>query len=185
MNTKQEISKSKITATLVAASLGLVYYAWDLSFNFGAFGVIFLGHILSIWLFSLTILLITIVVQENILPGRKSWGYFILSLPTIWLILKIIDDPAETGQIYDLWIHIVSILALIISLPYVVYLFFCFTNPQILLLKRRLIISLVGMVLFVALIGYTLGKNNHLIMTCQNFIVSGQDTPQNCINVKK
>ncbi|NES87796.1 MULTISPECIES: hypothetical protein [Okeania] len=184
MNTEQEISKSKIT-TLVGPILGLVYYAWDLSFNFGAFGVIFLGHILSIWLFSLSILLITIVVQKNILPGQKSWGYFILSLPTIWLILKIIDDPSEIGQIHDLWIHIVAILALTISLPYVVYVFFRFTNPQILLLKRRLIIGLVGIFLFVALIGYTLGQNNQLIMTCQNFIVSGQDTPQNCINVKK
>ncbi|NEQ73147.1 MAG: hypothetical protein F6K23_08695 [Okeania sp. SIO2C9] len=184
MNTEQEISKSKIT-TLVGPILGLVYYAWDLSFNLGAFGVIFLGHILSIWLFSLSILLITIVVQKNILPGQKSWGYFILSLPTIWLILKIIDDPSEIGQIQDVWIHIVGILVLTISLPYVVYVFFHFTNPQILLLKRRLIIGLVGIVLFVALIGYTLGQNNYLIMTCQNFIVSGQDTPQNCINVKK
>ncbi len=189
MNKKQEISRSRKTDTenftLVGVAIGLSYYAWDLGFNFGAFGVIFLSHIITIWLFSLSILLITIVVHKPLLPGRKRWGYLMLSLPTIWLILKIVDNPSETGQITEIWLHMASILAIFISLPYIVYLFFYFTNPSIMHLKRRSIAGLVGIFLFVVLIGYTLGKNNYLIMSCQNFIVSGQDTPQNCINVKK
>ena len=109
MNEKKEISVSQKTDsdifTLVGVSIGLSYYAWDLSFNLGAFGVIFLGHIITIWLFSLSILLVNAVIQKQLLPGKKWWEYLMLSLPTVWLILKIVDDPSRTGQITDQWLH--------------------------------------------------------------------------------
>ncbi|MCP4707711.1 MAG: hypothetical protein GY869_03725 [Planctomycetes bacterium] len=188
MNENKEISVSGKAdteiLTLVGAAIGLSAYAWDLSFNFGAFGVIFMGHIMALWLFSLSIILLTVVVQRQFLPGNKWWGYFMLSLPTIWLVLRIVDDSSRTGQITDQLIHVASILALVISLPYLVYLFFYFTNPSMIHLKRRIIAGLVGIMLLIALIGYTLGSYNYLIMSCENFIVSGQDTPQNCIKEK-
>jgi len=171
--------------TFASVATGISFYAWDLSFNFGAFGVIFLGHIIAIWVFSLSILLVTAIVGRQLLPGSKWGGYLMLMLPTIWLILKILDDSSKVGQITDKWVHVASILALGISLPYMVYLFFYITHPSIIHLKSRFINSLAGIVLFIALIGYTLGSHNYWIMSCQNFTVSGQDTPKNCIDVKK
>ena len=147
--------------TVVGAAIALSAYAWDLSFNFGAFGVIFLGHIIAIWLFSISVLFVMAVGQKHILTGKKLLGYFMLSLPSIWLILRVVDDPSETGQITDQLLHVASILAIVISLPYLLYLFFYYTSPGILQLKRRLIAGLVGIGLLIAIVGYTLGS--HLI----------------------
>ncbi len=171
--------------TLVGAAIGLSAYAWGISFNFGAYGVIFLGHIIAVWLFSLSILLVTVILHKRILPGNKWGGYTMLILPSIWLILRIIDDSSATGRITDYFHHVLSVLSIVISLPYLVYLFLYFTNPGIIQLKRKLLASLVGFVLFIALIGYALGSHNYLIMNCQNFIVSGQDTPKNCMRLEK
>ena len=171
--------------TVVAAAIGLSAYAWNLSFNFGAFGVIFLDHIIAIWLFSLSILMATVIIQKRILPGNKWRGYLILLLPTIWLIFRIMDDPSVTGRLTDHFLHVLSILSIVISLPYLAYLFFYFTNPNIIQLKNKYLASLVGFILFIALIGYVLGSHNYFIMNCQEFIVSGQDTPTNCLRLDK
>ena len=52
MNEKKEnVASGKMDTgllTLVGGAIGLSAYAWDLSFNFGAFGVVFLGHIIAI-----------------------------------------------------------------------------------------------------------------------------------------
>ncbi len=170
---------------LVGGAIGLSAYVWDLSFNLGAFGVIFMGHIIAIWLFSLSILLVTKVVQNMAIPGNKWLEYLMLPLPSIWLLFRIIDDPLVFGQLTDYLLHIASILSLVISLPYLVYLFFYFTNPNILKLKGKLIAGLVGFVLLIGGVGHTLGKHNYLIMSCENFIVSGQDKPKNCLCEKK
>ncbi|NQY29987.1 MAG: hypothetical protein HRT69_11020 [Flavobacteriaceae bacterium] len=171
--------------TLVVGAIGLSAYVWDLSFNLGAFGGIFLGHIIAIWLFSLSVLLVISIVQKQSLPGNKWLGYFLLPLPSIWLIFRIIDDPIKFGQLTDYLLHIASILSIVISLPYLVYLFFYFTNPSILKLKGKLVAGLVGFVLLIGGVGYTLGHHNYLIMSCENFVVSGQDTPKNCLCEKK
>lgn len=170
--------------TLVSVATGLSFYAWDISFNMGAFGVIFLGHIIAIWVFSLSILLIITIVDQLRLPGRKWVGYLMLSLPSIWLILKIFDDTSTVGQATDQWVHLASILALGLSLPYMIYLFFYFTHPGIIHFKRRILVSVASIVLCIALFGYTLGRHNYWVMSCQNFIVSGQDTPKNCVEAK-
>ncbi len=177
--TVSESENAKIH-TLVVAAIGLSAYAWGISFNFGTFGVIFLGHIIAVWLFSLSVILVTVIIDNRILPGNKRAGYTMLILPTIWLILRIIDDPSATGQITDYFHYVLSVLSIVISLPYLVYLFLYFTNPGIIHLKRKLMASLAGFVLLIALIGYTLGSHNYLIMSCQEFVISGQDTPKNC-----
>jgi len=167
--------------TLVGGAIALSAYVWDLSFNYGAFGVIFLGHLIAVWLFSLSILFITVLAKKQVLPGGKLLGYLMLALPTIWLIFRVMDDSLTTGQLTDYILHLASILSIVISLPYLLYLFFYFTNPDLFKLKRKLIAGLVVFVLLIGSVGYTLGHHNYLIMSCENFEVSGQDTPKNCL----
>jgi len=165
---------------LVSVTVGLAAYVWDLSFNFGAFGVIFIRHIIAIWIFSISILLIAIVVEREILPGNKWWGGFMLGLPSVWLITRIVDESAKAGQLTDHLLQVASILSMVISLPYLIYLFFYFTNPNMIRLERKALAGLAAIVVLIAIVGYTLGSHNYLIMSCENFIVSGQDTPKNC-----
>ncbi len=171
--------------TLVGVAIGLSAYTWDLSFNFGAFGVVFLGHIIAIWLFSLSILMVTVFAHGSLLPGNKWIGYSMLILPTIWLVARIIDDSLNTGQLTDHVLKVASILSIAIALPYVVYLFFYFTSPDILNLNRKWMTALAGIVIVIGIIGYGLGRHNYLIMSCENFEISGQDTPDNCRCAKK
>lgn len=189
MTEKNELmddDKKEIKAkSLVSIAIGLSVYTWDISFNFGAFGVVFLGHILAIWLFSLSIIFVANVVPGRVLPGNKWFGYFLLPLPTAWLVLRVLDDASRVGQLTDYLLLITALLSVTLCLPYIVYLFFYFTNPTALELKHKLMLKLLGFVVLIGSIAFTLGQNNYLIMTCENFIVSGQDTPKNCQSVKK
>ena len=170
------------TLTLMSTAIGLSSYIWDLSFNYGAFGTIFLGHSIAVWIFSLSVLMVMALTTHNPLPGKKWLGYLMLSLPSIWLVLRIIDDSTQTGQPIDKVLVVMSSLSILVALPYLLYLFIYFTHADLLRLKSKLIIGLVAIGLLMGVIGYTLGSHNSFIMTCQNFVVSGQDTPNNCVN---
>ena len=119
------------------------------------------------------------------LPGKHWLGYIMLSLPSMWLLLRVIDNPVETGHFIDHVLHFFSALAILISLPYLLYLFIHVTNPEFLALHPRSIIGLVCVALLVGGVAYSLGKYNDLIMTCENFVVSGQDTPTNCVHKRR
>jgi hypothetical protein len=173
--------KGTSSHVILLMAIGLSGYMWDLSFNLGAFGSIFLGHYIAIWLFSLSILLISITAPSVLLPGNKAAAYSLLLLPSIWLLMRVIDDASVVGQTSDIIMHSVGVLAIVISLPYLVYLFFYYTNPEVLQLRGRLLVGLLTIVIVSGSLGYTLGTHNHLVMTCENFIVSGQDTPNNCV----
>lgn len=169
------------TNMILLVAVGLAGYIWDLTFNFGAFDSVFLGHFIAVWLFSLSVLFISLTAPSVLLPGDKRIGYSLLILPSIWLLIRVIDDVSVTGQLTDLIMHGVGVLAITVSLPYLVYLFFYFTNPEIIRLRGRLVTGLLAIILVSGSLGYTLGSNNHLVMTCNNFVVSGQDTPANCV----
>ncbi|WP_420590832.1 hypothetical protein [Bacterioplanoides sp.] len=174
-------SNSTGSHVVLLIAIGLSGYIWDLSFNLGAFNSVFLGHYIAIWLFSLSVLFVSITAPGALVPGNKVIGYFLLTLPSLWLILRIIDDASIAGKTTDMVMHSVGVLAIGISLPYLVYLFFHFTCPEVLRLRGRLLVGLMTIVVVSGSLGFALGRNNHLIMTCENFVVSGQDTPANCV----
>ncbi len=173
--------KGTTSNVVLMVAIGLSAYVWDLSFNLGAFGSVFLGHYIAIWLFSLSVILVSVTAQGPLIPGNKITAYILLTLPSIWLLMRIIDDASVVGGTSDMVMHIAGMLAISISLPYLVYLFFYFTNPEIIRLRGRLLVGLLGIIIVSGSLGYTLGSNNHWVMTCENFIVSGQDTPINCV----
>ena len=186
MDEKNNLSIDNSTTAAGSASLGVIAiglsaYIWDMSFNLGAFSTIFLGHYIALWLFSISVMFIAIILDKSLVPGRKLQGYIMLSLPSLWLLLRIVDDSSHIGGVSDILLHGAGALALAVSLPYLLYLFFYFTQPDMLSVKGKPLVALLGIVFFVGGSGYTLGKYNYLIMSCENFIVSGQDTPTNCV----
>jgi hypothetical protein len=170
--------------TFVSAAAGLSAFAWSITFNYGAFGVIFLGHTIAVWLFSMSVVTVTLLARHPMLPGGARLGYGVLALPSVWLVLRVVDDATRKGQLTDYLLHAAGGLAILLSLPYLTYLFLRFTNPGVVRLRRRYLAGLLTLGLFIGGLGWFLGSHNYLLMTCEEFVVSGQDTPDNCAKSK-
>ena len=165
--------------TFIVAAIGLSATVWDIGFNLGVYNTIFFDRILLVWVVSTAIVLASLLVPAHQSPLRWP-GLLVLILPSLWLVLRILDDTSTSGQPIDSIILGVGFLVWLISLPYVGYVFLSITNPDILHLTVRFLVCLAGIVLIMGCLGYVLGKNNPLILSCYDFNISGNNVPANC-----
>jgi hypothetical protein len=66
-----------------------------LAFNLGAFGVIFFDRLLVLWVVSTVVLILSLVTE---LTPRHWSGRAVLLIPTVWLILSMVDSSGQTSR---------------------------------------------------------------------------------------
>ena len=163
---------------LSAIALGLV--VWDLSFNLGVYGVIFYEKIFTVWV------VCTVVLIANFCLPKKHrylnpWGIFAMITPSFWFALEYWDYIVDLDTILGFISFWLAFLIMLICLPYGAYIVISFTQADALKLRpRRLFGVLAGITLFIAIVGYGLGVNHRLVLTCKDFEVAGSKVPENC-----
>lgn len=158
----------------VAASSG----AFAIGFNLGAFGVVFFDRLLAIWVVASIVLLASFVTD---LPPRRWPGRLVLAVPSLWMVLALLSDPAGEDAASQL-VFAVTLVVTLVTLPFIAWSLLSALKPDVLDLPRRHRIALAGAVVGFALVGLGIGARNDLLLTCDDFKLSGNDLPANCVS---
>jgi hypothetical protein len=168
---KSPQSTDKKAFLISALSIGVA--VWDIAFFLGVHGTIFFEKLFAVWVAATVISLISIfwpqMIGGEILGNR---GRIALALPTVWLILTVID-PSST------WIVLASgIVVALVALPYmlVIVVSVAFGGTQ----NRRQWAALACIAVFFGAVGYIAGLYNELLLSCWDFQVSGNQVPTHC-----
>jgi len=161
------------SVAVVAAAL----VVWWPAFDLGAYGVIFFQQLLALWAASTAVFLVSLTAGGR---TRVSWPRRLaLLVPSLWLLLAIVLP--EMG--IRTWSRALFYLAIVLTLagaPFLAALLLRVTiagYEQIPNRRRILAAAIVGMV---AIASFGLGKFNGRFLTCDDFVISGNDTPPGC-----
>jgi hypothetical protein len=172
-----EATASDRAALLITA--GSATIAFSVGFNMGAFGVIFFGQLLAIWVIS-TIVLVGSLVSD--LPPRTWPRRLVLLVPSLWLAAAWLDNTTAFSSNEKIAFALTVAVTLFV-LPVVAWILITAINSDFVDLpgrKKGIVIATVG--LFI-IIGFAFGARNDVFLNCDDFKVSGNDLPANCLKV--
>jgi hypothetical protein len=161
------------SVAVVAAAL----VVWWPAFALGAYGVIFFNQLLALWAASTAVFLTSLTAGRR---ARLSWARRLaLLIPSLWLLLAF--ALPERGP--EPWSRALFYLAIALTLagaPFFAALLLRVTiaGYEQIPSRRRLVAA--GVVGIVAIAAFGLGQFNNRFLTCNDFIVSGNDTPPGC-----
>jgi hypothetical protein len=162
-------------ATLIIA-VATATGAFAIGFNFGAFDVVFFDALQSIWVISSIVLVASFIT--NLRP--KHWlGRLILLIPSVWVIMAWIADPAGEDATSDV-LFTITLLLTLVTLPFIAWVLVSAINPDFLELPRPNRIAIITALVVFALVGFGMGRHNDLFLNCDDFKISGNDLPDNC-----
>lgn len=173
------ISQSE-ARTFTVATVGGAIAIWDIAFNLGVYDTIFFEKIFFVWAASVAVFGVSVVLPDEYAPVNW-WQRIVLILPTVWIILALIVDPAIDASTIDGWMLLIGAVIYALCLPFTLYIITAITNPEFFAFKTKALgVALAIIVLIVAVTSYFVGANNSLFLTCEDFKVSGNDIPPNC-----
>lgn len=164
----------------ILASVALSVAVFNFGFNLGAFKTIFFNELFTVWVINLAVLFACLLLPQEDRPV-DGWGMWALATPTIWLILSVIQIQNESWSFLDELVFVIGLIVLFITLPYVTYILISITQEETLRIKpRRLLYQLVLIAVAVELVGFFIGRYNHLVLNCEDFKLAGYDQPAQC-----
>jgi hypothetical protein len=181
----QAISRAEAKVFFISA-MALSAAVSTSAFWFGVYGTIFFEKLLYVWVAASAALLASFFVPRLDVPAVKlPWwrGRFLLGLPTVWLALSAFVDiesyRPESLASWALWL--VALTSAFLTLPYLLYVIIVAVVPDIdRLTNPKLRGALLGIVALMGVVGFVIGKNHPLFLTCENFKIGGHDMPENC-----
>jgi hypothetical protein len=172
-----EASTERMVQATSVAVVAAALVVWWPAFDLGAYGVIFFNQFLSLWAASTAVFLASLTAGRR---ARLSWARRLaLLIPSLWLLLAF--ALPEAGP--EPWSRALFYLAIVLTLagaPFIAALLLRVTiagYEQIPSRRRLVAAAVVG---FVAIVAFGLGQFNNRFLTCNDFIVSGNDTPPGC-----
>jgi len=162
-------------AITIAASL----LVWDLSFTLGAYHTVFYYRLMQIFVVSAVLLLGAVVLRRHLTVRR--WMLGILSIPVVWLVWRLVAPVG--GHWRDVYrvVDLVLIGLVLLTLPVTLWAVAHIVAPEYFALSTlRLRLASVAIVLTVGVAGLLTGQFNNHVVNCQDFVVAGDDQPQNC-----
>lgn len=163
------------------ASVALALATWSIAFNLGVYQIIFFNHLFFVWVASTATLIAGIFLRQDD-AFFDTITLLALLVPSAWLLTEMLlpTDQTDVSALMNIWLFVMQI-ATVLSLPYLAFTLLYLTQPDTFVLPRRLQGGLVAVVLAMTLLGYVLGSNHRLFLTCHDFQISGNDTPINCV----
>lgn len=175
LNVQPEVRKFILTT--VAACVAI----WGGAFELGVWGEIFYQRLFNTWVISLAV-----VLSIWLLPGKQApvnlVGKIAIAFPTIWLFLAFTSERIFQISLLDLVLFWVGIIISVLCLPYFIFVLVSLLDAEPLSLERRLFLSMIIITAAVAILGYLLGSNHQLLLTCQDFAIAGDAVPTNCMD---
>ena len=172
-----EANADRITQAISVAVVAAALVVWWPAFDLGAYGVIFFQQLLALWAASTAIFLVSLTAGRL---ARVSWPRRLaLLLPSLWLLLAIVL-PEVGVRTWSRALFYVAIVLTLAGMPFLAALLLRVTiagYEQIPNRRRLLAAAVVGIV---AITSFGLGRFNNRFLTCNDFVISGNDTPPSC-----
>jgi hypothetical protein len=152
--------------------------AFMIGFNFGAFDVVFFDALLSIWVVATIVFVASFLTN---LPPRDWLGRLILLIPSVWIVLAWIAGPSGSDAASDA-LYVFTIVLTLVTLPFIAWILVSVINPDFLVLPRPNRVAILAALVVFALAGFAMGARNDLFLNCDDFKISGNDLPANCVS---
>lgn len=176
----REESSAPEIRTFFLSTIGAALVAWDVAFNFGAFHTLFFvrRHQVAVVLF--VVVLGTIALRREV--TINWWLLGILSIPMFWVFFRLVFPVQDRGSAAS-QVDGVFFILVVILLPVVFWIVLRLIAPDYFSIpNRRLKVMSVLIVVVIAAIGYGVGEENERFLTCDEFKVSGNDVPADCVD---
>ncbi len=161
-------------ASTLAASL----FAWDIAFTLGAYHTVFYSRLLQLLVVSTVLLVGALILRPAV--RIRPWMAVALGIPLCWLTFRLFA-PAGAGRDAYHRVDLVLIGATVAALPLTLWTVGNLVAPELFALpNRRYRLAAVLVVTLVTGVGWTVGRHNDTFLTCQEFLIAGDDTPSNC-----
>lgn len=162
-------------ALLIAAGSSAV--AFMIGFNYGAFDTVFFDRIFTVWVVATIVFGASLVTN---MPPRTWPRRLVLLLPTLWLIVSWINNNTQVDNA-EVVLNGVTVAVTLIALPFVGWFLITAINTEFANLPSSHKTAVVGTVALFLVLGFAFGARNDLVLTCDDFKVSGNDLPSNCL----
>ncbi|HWJ10063.1 MAG TPA: hypothetical protein VNS46_11840 [Nocardioides sp.] len=159
-----------------AIAFGASLYVWDVAFSLGSHGTIFYYRRHDLFVLCLVVVLSVVLLRGRVYT--HPWLVLLL-LPPIVLVVQelVVVHPGVLARASE---RILSIAALAV-VPIVARVVGGLLAPEYFRLPgRRIKLTVIAIIAVVALIGFVAGRANNRYMTCEDFIIAGDDPPKNC-----
>lgn len=166
----------RATLLVTAGSAGI---AFMIGFNLGAFRVVFFEQLLTVWVVA-TVVLIGSVVSD--LPPNTWPRRLILLIPSLWLVSAWIDNSTDLAN-GERVAFALTMIVTAVALPFVAWILVTAINTDFAALPGRNKGLVIGTVAIFVVVGFAIGARNDLLLNCDDFKVSGNDLPDNCLQV--
>jgi hypothetical protein len=170
-------SPSDRATLLIAAASGTL--AFTIGFDYGAFGVIFFDQLLTVWVLAMVVFVGSLFTK---LPPNTWPRRLILLLPTLWVIAAVVDNAIDMAS-GEKFVFTVTVIVTLVAVPFVAWNLVTAINADFAELPRRNKGIAISALAFFFVLGAVLGANNDTFLTCQDFKVSGNDLPANCLEI--
>jgi hypothetical protein len=174
---RPDASADRITQATSVAVVAAALLVWWPAFDLGAHGVIFFNQVLSLWAASTAIFLVSLTAGRR---TRVSWPRRLaLLLPSLWLLLAFVLPEGGPKP----WSRALFYLAIVLTLagiPFLAALLLRVTIAGYEQIPSRHRLVAAGLVAIVAIASFVLGQFNNRFLSCNDFTVSGNDTPPGC-----
>jgi hypothetical protein len=172
-----EASADRTTQATSVAVVAAALVVWWPAFDLGAYGVIFFQQLLALWAASTAIFLVSLTAGRR---DRVSWPRRLaLLLPSLWLVLAIVVPEIGAEPLSRALFYLAVVLTLA-GTPFLAALLLRVTIEGYEEIPNRRRLLAAGVVGIVAIASFGLGSFNNRFLTCNDFVISGNDTPQNC-----
>lgn len=166
--------------SIVLISVASAFFAWDIGFEFGVHGIIFIDKVFVAWSVSLALLIIFIIIPKRMLPVPPTL-WIATAIPTLWLCIALANHAAPDEILFRYALTVLGFLAVLACFPYVAYVIISVLYPEFTRIRERG--PKLGIILIIVILtfaGYLIGSNHNHFLTCEDFEVSGQFVPGNC-----
>jgi hypothetical protein len=162
-----------------ATTIGISLVVWDIAFALGAYHTVFYYRLMQICVVSAVLLLGALVLRRHLTV--HPWMLTILSIPVVWLAWRLITPVG--GRWHDVYRVVDGVLVglIVATLPLILLAVARILAPEYFALSTlRLRLAGAGIVLVVGIAGFLTGQFNDHVVTCQAFVLAGDDLPPNC-----
>ena len=152
--------------------------AFMVGFNYGAFDSVFFDQIFTVWVVSTVFFGASIVTK---LPPRTWPRRVVLLLPTLWLIVAWINNNTEVDNA-EAALTGVTVAVTFVALPFAGWVLITAINADFADLPGKHKAAVIATVALFLVVGFLFGARNDALLTCDDFKVSGNDLPVNCVS---
>ena len=168
------------TRSIILIAVAAAYFAWDIGFEYGVYGLLFFDKVFAAWSISLAMLIIFIIIPKKMLSVPPSlWAA--TAIPTLWLCIALANRAAPDEILFRHALTVLGFLAVLACFPYVAYVIVSVLYPEFTQMKKTgPKLGIVLIIFIMTFAGYLIGSNHDRFLTCEDFELSGQFVPDKC-----